>query len=688
MKSTIVLVWCCFIQSLIAVNIWDIIEKANNESTKAKNHNKRLFGGPSNDESSIVEGDILKDTIPAPAPRWGAVFNWHRKLWMGRIVPYEITGNLRNSGSRNVIEQALKTISSVSCLSFREKISSDVYWIKYYVGSGCYSGVGRRYFEKNQPRSISLAPLCVRHSIVLHETLHALGFYHEQKREDRDSFVKIYKDRILSRKLPNFSKNLIYEFDAYGTPYDYHSIMHYVKDAFIKPGVTGNTIEAKFDPNIRLGSNFMSTIDVTELNRLYQCDIKKGWGKWTEWSPCIVNDKKRCLKAKVRICVSTDVKECPGVDQYGVQEQVQECTASECEADKHRKDGNWGRWGEYSKCSGSCGWGRQERYRKCDNPVPSATGKKCVGADKNMKLCRNKRCGRAFPGDNDFDSSNWGQWTSKGFALKQTSGWRDGPFKDHTSEIRGSSYKSFYASASGKSVWVLGSGTIKQLWSPLISSFSGPKCISFHYMLNGAHLHPTQALSVFIKDNKNNRINLPFKIGGHHGNYWRRHSINVKGLVAPFQFVFEVKFQEKFTSEVAIDDIFFDHNACQVGLTGCTDVRKDCQQMASKCNSKTQFRTMLGGCCATCNKPEYVNAKETCTDSKDGCYYWSKSDLCTTDTYKDFMKTYCCSSCNNKPTCKDDKHEKCKSWASVGECKKNKKWMLINCCSSCFKIDP
>lgn len=48
----------------------------------------------------------------------------------------------------------------------------------------------------------------------------------------------------------------------------------------------------------------------------------------------------------------------------------------------------------------------------------------------------------AFPGDNDFDSSNWGQWTSKGFGLKQTSGWRDGPLKDHTSEIRGSSYKS------------------------------------------------------------------------------------------------------------------------------------------------------------------------------------------------------------------------------------------------------
>lgn len=32
-------------------------------------------------------------------------------------------------------------------------------------------------------------------------------------------------------------------------------------------------------------------------------------------------------------------------------------------------------------------------------------------------------------------------------------------------------------------------------------------------------------------------------------------------------------------------------------------MRKDCQQMASKglCNSKTQFRTMLGECCATCN---------------------------------------------------------------------------------------
>lgn len=87
-------------------------------------------------------------------------------------------------------------------------------------------------------------------------------------------FLYCFDINLLLGKLPNFSKNLIYEFDAYGTPYDYHSIMHYVKDAFIKPGATGNTIEAKFDPNIRLGSNFMSTIDVTELNRLYQCDSK------------------------------------------------------------------------------------------------------------------------------------------------------------------------------------------------------------------------------------------------------------------------------------------------------------------------------------------------------------------------------------------------------------------------------
>ena len=41
------------------------------------------------------------------------------------------------------------------------------------------------------------------------------------------------------------------------------------------------------------------------------------------------------------------------------------------------KDGNWGGWGEWSRCSANCGIGERKRIRKCDNPRTQGEGKYC-----------------------------------------------------------------------------------------------------------------------------------------------------------------------------------------------------------------------------------------------------------------------------------------------------------------------
>lgn len=684
----LVLLVSCF-QQIFTFDMWEIIEKEN-RGDATKNRTKGRFGGPQHAESNIIDGDIIREVkLAAPTTGLWPLFSWHKRLWMKREIPYLIIGALTQVDKTRKIKESLKKISDVTCLRFRPKQSSDKHWLQYYAGSGCASGVGRKYFKDYKPTEITLGTNCVHPSIIVHETLHALGFPHEQSRYDRDSFVKIYDSRILNVFKNNFEKNDLYEIDTQGTPYDYHSIMHYSKRSFARYP-TGNTIEAKFDPNMKLGGGQLSPIDITEINRLYQCDVKNGWGRWTNWSPCIQKQwgDYVCTKAKVRVCFSKYKSDCPGADENGVEEIVEKCSKSECEADKKKKDGQWGNWGPFSKCSGPCGWGRTERHRQCNNPSPASGGKQCVGNIKELRLCRNKRCGKAFPQDNSFDSVAWGNWKSKGFTIKYTShtnSWNEGPSRDHTSEIRGRTYKSYYASAKNQA----GKYEKMQLWSPFIHSFSGQKCLSFYYMLNGINLHPTNALSVFLKDQKNNYLNLAFHQGGHQGNYWKRHSLRINSVKAPFQFVFEFQTFGYRPSEVAIDDIYFDHNDCQKGLTGCTDVRKDCQQLAStgSCNSKTQFRKMLGECCATCNDPHYQKITETCTDSKQACYYWSKTNLCTSEKYKAFMDQNCCASCKKgTPTCKTDDNAKCEKWAKEGECEKNKKWMLINCCASCFKF--
>lgn len=82
-------------------------------------------------------------------------------------------------------------------------------------------------FWKKSKKLIFIKIISFQKEIVEHEIGHAIGFWHEQSRPDRDGFVSIVEANIPSSLLYNFEKKPVSEVNTYQVAYDYRSVMHY-----------------------------------------------------------------------------------------------------------------------------------------------------------------------------------------------------------------------------------------------------------------------------------------------------------------------------------------------------------------------------------------------------------------------------------------------------------------------------
>ena len=96
---------------------------------------------------------------------------------------------------------------------------------------------------------------------VLHEYMHAAGFWHEQARADRDNYIQILWDNINPNMTRNFEKKTLGAMTHLGAQYDYCSVMHYGSNDFSMNGKP--TIIKKQESACELGEQHdLSTIDV------------------------------------------------------------------------------------------------------------------------------------------------------------------------------------------------------------------------------------------------------------------------------------------------------------------------------------------------------------------------------------------------------------------------------------------
>ncbi|XP_064101841.1 protein SpAN-like [Macrobrachium nipponense] len=156
-----------------------------------------------------------------------------------------------------------------TCIKFDEANDQNQPHLRFILGSGCWSYIGRMWTWAGQ--DISIGSGCTGLGTVAHEIGHAMGFFHEQSRNDRDSYVAVNTGNIISGREHNFDKAADTEVSNYSVPYDYSSLMHYGGAYFTKNGHL--TISTKYPLAQELiGSRSgLSHRDTLLANRMYPC---------------------------------------------------------------------------------------------------------------------------------------------------------------------------------------------------------------------------------------------------------------------------------------------------------------------------------------------------------------------------------------------------------------------------------
>ncbi|XP_014665206.1 PREDICTED: zinc metalloproteinase nas-36-like [Priapulus caudatus] len=185
--------------------------------------------------NGLFEGDIVataEDVLPLLSKSVADRNRVKRKLIMGSRRRWDSSNPIAYMISHTepdeikTIESALRHWEEGTCLRFRETSSSSGGdYLQFTKNSGCFSTVGR----VGGRQEISIGRGCAKLGVVAHEIGHALGFFHEQSRSDRDSYIKIIFENIQRGRETNFEKQNHINFDV---PYDLSSLMHYSGTTF------------------------------------------------------------------------------------------------------------------------------------------------------------------------------------------------------------------------------------------------------------------------------------------------------------------------------------------------------------------------------------------------------------------------------------------------------------------------
>ena len=217
------------------------------------------------DGYAIGYGDVVLGRVKEQG---GSRFGFYRptaaRIWPSNEIPYLFAEGLANKAE---VEKAIRHFNEKTVIKFvpHSDQPNTLEFVKFEKNCASYLGMtGGR-----QP--VFLSPDCKSDQII-HELMHALGFVHEQSREDRDNYIEVLYDNIDEEFANQFDiapGSLLNSYRGSVFHFDYDSVMMYLPTAFAaEPGL--KTMRSLTNTVIPTKKNGLSESDIERLYDLYR----------------------------------------------------------------------------------------------------------------------------------------------------------------------------------------------------------------------------------------------------------------------------------------------------------------------------------------------------------------------------------------------------------------------------------